>query len=255
MKLIRRSSWGARYGRGGTNITPGDGGVAVHYEGGGKLTGHAHTTCAARVRGIEDFHVNTRGWAGIAYSYLVCEHGIVFEGRGLGHRTAANGTTAGNQDYYAVCALIGDLDETSDVLLTAVRDAIDYMRAHGAGRDIEPHRHFLSTSCPGSRLNKWVRAGAPRPGKPSPTVPDAPVGKAPRFPGRLITQPPVMRGDDVRRWQHQMRERGWAIGVDGAYGPMSEQVCRRFQEEKGLAVDGVVGAKTWAAAWTAPITT
>lgn len=59
---------------------------------------------------------------------------------------------------------------------------------------------------------------------------------------------------DVRTWQQQMAARGWAISVDQVYGPGSEQVCRQFQAEKGLGVDGLVGPQTWAASWTAPVT-
>jgi putative peptidoglycan binding protein/N-acetylmuramoyl-L-alanine amidase-like protein len=59
---------------------------------------------------------------------------------------------------------------------------------------------------------------------------------------------------DVGTWQQQMRSRGWSIDVDSVYGPASEQVCRLFQYEKGLGVDGLVGPQTWAAAWTAPVT-
>lgn len=77
---------------------------------------------------------------------------------------------------------------------------------------------------------------------------------APAWPGRYITQPPVMRGDDVRTWQARMRARGWSIAADGAYGPASEAVCRSFQAEKGLGVDGVVGPATWRAAWESPVT-
>jgi N-acetyl-anhydromuramyl-L-alanine amidase AmpD len=85
-------------------------------------------------------------------------------------------------------------------------------------------------------------------------APKPSTSSAPKFPGRLITQPPVMHGEDVLRWQRQMRARGWSIAVDGYYGPASEKVCRAFQAEKHLGVDGIVGAKTWAAAWTATIT-
>jgi hypothetical protein len=59
---------------------------------------------------------------------------------------------------------------------------------------------------------------------------------------------------DVRTWQGQMGNRGWSISADGIYGPQSEGVCRQFQAEKGLGVDGLVGPQTWGAAWTAPIT-
>lgn len=51
-----------------------------------------------------------------------------------------------------------------------------------------------------------------------------------------------------------MKDRGWTIGVDDQYGGQSETVCRQFQAEKGLDVDGVVGPDTWAAAWTSPVT-
>lgn len=51
-----------------------------------------------------------------------------------------------------------------------------------------------------------------------------------------------------------MKRRGWDIAVDRMYGPDSRDVCRRFQAEKHLDVDGVVGKDTWRAAFEAPIT-
>jgi peptidoglycan hydrolase-like protein with peptidoglycan-binding domain len=88
----------------------------------------------------------------------------------------------------------------------------------------------------------------------APSKPSGSTSKAPRWPGRYLTQPPVMHGGDVRSWQDRMRDRGWHLAVDGVYGPGSEEICRAFQRDKGLTVDGIVGPRTWAAAWTAPIT-
>jgi len=79
----------------------------------------------------------------------------------------------------------------------------------------------------------------------------------PPFPGRHLTYvkgTPQMRGEDVRTWQARMRARGWVIGVDGEYGPQSAGVATRFQTEKGLTVDGIVGPQTWKASWVLPIT-
>lgn len=59
---------------------------------------------------------------------------------------------------------------------------------------------------------------------------------------------------NVHTWQAQMTGRGWTISQDGQYGPQSDQVCRQFQAEKGLAVDGFVGPHTWATTWTSPVT-
>ncbi|WP_446220011.1 peptidoglycan-binding protein [Micromonospora sp. IBHARD004] len=82
----------------------------------------------------------------------------------------------------------------------------------------------------------------------------APAEPRPAWPGRYLTQPPTMAGDDVTAWQQQMKRRGWRIGVDGRYGDDSEKVCRQFQTDKRLTVDGIVGPETWRATWTAPIT-
>ena len=59
---------------------------------------------------------------------------------------------------------------------------------------------------------------------------------------------------DLKKWQARMAARGWRITADGLYGPATAKVARSFQAEKGLAVDGLIGPATWAAAWTAPIT-
>ncbi|MGH9126229.1 MAG: peptidoglycan-binding domain-containing protein, partial [Acidimicrobiales bacterium] len=63
-----------------------------------------------------------------------------------------------------------------------------------------------------------------------------------------------MTGDDVRTWQQQMRSRGWKIDADGVFGPGSADVCRKFQAEKSLDVDGAVGPATWRASWESAIT-
>jgi peptidoglycan hydrolase-like protein with peptidoglycan-binding domain len=78
---------------------------------------------------------------------------------------------------------------------------------------------------------------------------------APVWPGRyLVMVNPLMSGGDVRTWQQRMSERGWKIGVDGFYGKESFSICKTFQSEKNLTVDGVVGRQTWNAAWTTAVT-
>jgi cell wall-associated NlpC family hydrolase len=84
-----------------------------------------------------------------------------------------------------------------------------------------------------------------------PTVSDPADARVPQWPGRFLTQPPIMTGDDVRVWQIQVRSLGWDIDVDGQYGPDSERACTELQRHAGLRIDGVVGSQTWQAAWTA----
>lgn len=78
--------------------------------------------------------------------------------------------------------------------------------------------------------------------------------KPPEFPGRdLKLEAPRMEGKDVERWQKRMAERGWKIPTSGTYDEATRDVCVKFQNEKGLDADGVVGRATWRATWTAPI--
>lgn len=62
---------------------------------------------------------------------------------------------------------------------------------------------------------------------------------------------PVLRqgakGAAVTRLQQQLRAKGYNIAADGDFGPKTLNAVKAFQRAKGLAVDGVVGPKTWAA--------
>lgn len=59
---------------------------------------------------------------------------------------------------------------------------------------------------------------------------------------------PGDRGEPVRRLQQALATAGFDPGgIDGIFGQRTETAVRRFQQAKGLAVDGIVGAQTWAA--------
>ena len=47
--------------------------------------------------------------------------------------------------------------------------------------------------------------------------------------------------------QHLLRQRGYSLTVDGAFGPVTESRVISLQRSKGLAADGIVGPKTWSA--------
>ncbi|MFI6318656.1 N-acetylmuramoyl-L-alanine amidase [Nonomuraea sp. NPDC050556] len=246
--LVLRRDWNARPPRGEYTQLDSTKGVKVHYTGGrvdpGILTNHAG--CQALVQSIQNFHMDSNGWIDVGYTYLVCPHRKVFEGRGLHHLPAANGAGL-NADHYAVLGLVGNagLVNPPDSVLHGIVDAIEHLRDRGrAGREVKGHRDGFQTDCPGEPLYAWVRRGAPRPGQPP---------GAPPFPGRLLSFPPVTRGDDVKTWQRQMKKRGWNIEVDGVYGADSRDVCRRFQRNQGIEDDGVVGPVTWKLAWEAPL--
>ena len=52
-------------------------------------------------------------------------------------------------------------------------------------------------------------------------------------------------GSHVRVWQQVLRERGYSVAVDGAYGPATNHVVWHWQAHHGLLADGVAGPATW----------
>jgi peptidoglycan hydrolase-like protein with peptidoglycan-binding domain len=54
-------------------------------------------------------------------------------------------------------------------------------------------------------------------------------------------------GFRVTAIQHLLRQRGYSLTVDGSFGPTTQSRVISFQRAKGLAADGIVGAKTWSA--------
>lgn len=266
MQLVTRTQWGAPATT-PANLMPTARGTKVHWIGGPYSTPATHgDACAAQVRAIRQEHLSnpTQHWVDIAYNFVVCQHGVVFEGRGLGHESGANGDQPLNLAHYAVCAIQGTNEDASDTLKSGLRDAIEYLQANGAGGEILGHRDGYNTDCPGGELYAWVEAGAPRPGGSSGGTPVTPPPvhqgpSAPAFPGRYLQlASPMMHGDDIRQVQQRLADRGWAITVDGWFGQQSASVIRAFQADSTahgwpLSQDGIVGPATWRALWERPV--
>ena len=55
------------------------------------------------------------------------------------------------------------------------------------------------------------------------------------------------RGDYVLNWQKYLNQNGFFCGKeDGKFGPNTEIAVKEYQMSRGLAVDGIIGPKTWA---------
>jgi hypothetical protein len=154
--LVTRAEWGARPPRSVTGLSAGI--TTSHWEG-PHLGEFPHSSCASKVRGIQNFHMDTRGWADIAYNGVGCPHGYVFAGRGPGVRSAANGTTAGNNGAFAVCYLGGQGDPFTDDGARAMKAGGDWLTWPGSGRNC--HRDWTATECPGNTICSWTHNGQP----------------------------------------------------------------------------------------------
>lgn len=96
-------------------------------------------------------------------------------------------------------------------------------------------------------------AAAPSNPTPAPYVPatndSCSVGAAtaPDWPGE--TYRPGDTAASLQCWQKQMGSRGYGLVGSGFYGPATEDVVLGLQARNGLPTSGILGPKTWAAAW------
>lgn len=177
MNLVTRAEWGAKRPKSTPMKIGTVDGLAVHWEGPPMGT-PPHADCAQRVRAIQRYHQVTKGWADIAYSFVVCPHGATFEGRGWGVRSAANGTQLANQHYHALCYLGGEGDPfTVEAQAAIVQAVAESRRRYPAGSAVCPHSVFRPTACPGDVIRRWLAsdpftAPTPAPLLAGPTIGD-----------------------------------------------------------------------------------
>jgi peptidoglycan hydrolase-like protein with peptidoglycan-binding domain len=66
--------------------------------------------------------------------------------------------------------------------------------------------------------------------------------------GTVSPWPEIRQGakeHPVPTLQYLLRARGHTVTVDGTFGSQTDAAVRSFQQQKGLAVDGIVGPQTW----------
>lgn len=152
MRIVTRREWGARPARSRHAIATPTPRLWLHHAA-GEFSG------AGGVRQIQAFHMDTRGYSDVAYSFLVDDDGTVFEGRGVG---IAGGHTKGDNTLsHAICAL-GNYEnrEPGPRLI----DAIAELAAHGYRQGwwsdsfTGGHRDApgAQTACPGRYLQSCL---------------------------------------------------------------------------------------------------
>lgn len=245
-----------------------------HYDGANPLglANQPHSACLAKVKADQRFHMGpSRGWSDIGYNGLICQHGRAIEGRGLDYAGAH--CPDHNTRGYGIQFQVGGNEAPTQAAKDRMRRLYDDLcKRSGRQLAMKGHRDGLATLCPGDIVYSWVKAGMPASGaaattpakptsKPKPTT----TSKAPAFPlprgsyfGPKSGPAASVSGyhshrADLKRWQEQMRKRGWSLTADGLYGPTTAKVARQFQKEKGIPVDGLIGPSTWASAWTEPV--
>ncbi len=152
----------------------GDRGVFLHYLGPGSTADlRTEEDCRKEIAEVYLQHKTEGQFEGdIAYNYLVCQHGHIYEGRGE-QRGEGNGGEADpidgrgrNEGFYSILGMIRSDDVASEAMLRAIRDLIGHLRHHvnphtgkTAGNRILPHSFGYDTDCPGN-LHMYARPGS-----------------------------------------------------------------------------------------------
>nr|CAD7573015.1 unnamed protein product [Timema californicum] len=133
--------------------------VVVHH-GGTKKYCYDQNTCSAIVRSYQNYHIDTKGWNDIGYSFVIGEDGHVYEGRGWDFVGAH--APGYNTQSIGIC-VIGDFSDRlpNEEALTALSDLISCgvdIGKIGEGYHVIGHRQTRDTLCPGDTFYKWVKA-------------------------------------------------------------------------------------------------
>lgn len=224
-------------------------GVKLHYEG-TEVPVQDHSHCAKRWTAIRNSHLaNTKeGYSDVAYNWAVCNHGVIFEGRGLGKRTGANGSQPLNRTHYAILWMGGTegVVTPSAAAVASIKELIQYLRGHSTGKEIKGHKDGYATSCPGGPLYALVKGGKLEPSK----APAKPKPVYAPFPGNgyfkigrvssLVTE--LGRALERAGWK------GYKFGPGPAWTNTDRNAVKWFQKKQGWSgadADGYPGPETW----------
>lgn len=145
-------------------------GVFVHYLGSGDTSGlETEEDCRKAVAAVyEDHSVGDKFNGDIAYNFLVCQHGYIYEGRGY-ERGEGNAGEASpiegvgrNAGFYSILGMIRSSNVAGEAMLRSMRNLIEHLRHEApkkTGDRILPHSFGYDTECPGN-LHMYARPGS-----------------------------------------------------------------------------------------------
>lgn len=155
VRIHSRSEWGARAPRcsGGTHQPTR---VTIHHT----VTPNADSmSVPQRLRQIQAFHQDVRGWCDIGYNYLVSRDGRVWRGRGA--RTIGAHVSNANTGNVGI-SFLGTFTSSIPTAKSQCSAAKLIRRLHedypiSLNRtDIKGHRQYGGTSCPGAKLYERI---------------------------------------------------------------------------------------------------
>ncbi len=140
--VVSRSQWGAIFTNPAATSTVSH--LIVHHEFGSNTS----SDWAARVRSVQNFHINGNGWSDIGYNFLVDPNGVIYEGRAGGDNAIGAHFCGRNRNTMAVC-MLGDYSSVTPT--TATQNSVKDILAWKANKEgINPLGSSFHSSVNGS---------------------------------------------------------------------------------------------------------
>ncbi|XP_033112156.1 peptidoglycan recognition protein 1-like isoform X2 [Anneissia japonica] len=155
--IVSRSDWGARAPKSTSQLSLPVKYVFIHHTDGRACT--SQSSCSSVVRGIQNYHMDDRGWDDIGYSFLIGEDGKVYEGRGW-DRVGAH--TRGYNDVGIAISFMGNFSniKPKQIALDAAKNLINCgvrLRKVSTTYILRGHRDMGTTTCPGDTLYAEIK--------------------------------------------------------------------------------------------------
>ncbi|XP_069356260.1 peptidoglycan recognition protein-like [Maniola hyperantus] len=115
---------------------------------------HTRRDCVLRVRLIQTFHIESRGWFDIGYNFLIGGDGSVYTGRGWDHQGAH---TPGHNKKSIAIAFIGTYHADTPTIKQVeacknlIKQGVDQIKL-SKGYELFGQRQLMATLSPGDKL-------------------------------------------------------------------------------------------------------
>ncbi|MBP2834104.1 N-acetylmuramoyl-L-alanine amidase [Aquimarina sp. U1-2] len=158
--VVSRRQWGAIPR--GAAATSSVSHLIIHHEFGSNTS----RDWAARVRAVQNFHINGNGWSDVGYNFLVDPNGVIYEGRAGGDNAVGAHFCGRNRNTMGVC-MLGDYSSVTPT--TATQTSLKRLLAWKANKEninplgssfhyavnrslthIAGHRDAGCSACPGN---------------------------------------------------------------------------------------------------------
>jgi N-acetylmuramoyl-L-alanine amidase len=159
MTHYTRAEWGARPPEATYELDPAEVvGTALHWPAMDKPV----TTVAAameKLRGWQDYHMDTLGWSDIGYQLAFDQLGNVYRLRGMTHRSGANGDRHVNERFGAFLLILAPGEQPTPAMVRRVRRYVRvWRRIFPRATRIVGHNDIRPepTACPGPIVSRMI---------------------------------------------------------------------------------------------------